>query len=223
MPSTRKQRYLLDGDDLIKEQFMTPVNSRVLLQGLNAANPGIMLDPSIGGTGTGSYTNQKLLYYDATAGRIMSSEHDISLLNNVREIVDPFHTGNFSATTPVDRNTLLAAAELSVLHPTFVLPVNCQWVYFKAQWAFNINTEIGGVTNIVVKMGTDSAPLSDLSSLYSGPFGGGSYWHTWSAEGVVPEAHRLESPLVIGIIVTGAGDNPGVRSGIIHVDYKPVA
>ena len=69
----RKQRYVLDFDDLLKEGFLTQANAGALIRGLNKSGSEDLLSVEVGGLGNNLFTNGQPIIFNASLNRFVSA------------------------------------------------------------------------------------------------------------------------------------------------------
>lgn len=70
----RKERYMLDVDDVLQESFFTKTNSERLIDGVNESEAETKFVTAVGGTNNDTFIDGKFLVYNATTKKITSSD-----------------------------------------------------------------------------------------------------------------------------------------------------
>lgn len=223
----RQQRYVLDIDDVVRQGFLTQANSEELLRGLTASGTTAALGVKAGGTGSLTFADKELIYYDAAAKRLKSSGFNFDILSQIASAPgNPWNTGVVLRNDGVDRVTALdSGVDVRVLTQSVSRPADSQWVLIKAVLSFMVDqsgTPVA-VNEIKFRIGGESSEPSGLCKSFSGPFSVGadsSYLVNWHGELLVPNNHLLDDPFQLDIFVRGTADVPSTRMGYIHYETR---
>lgn len=227
-PERRKQKYLLNGDDVVDRSFAEdPSNAENLVAGLNESGQPVPLAVAMGGLGNKAFTDQELIYYDATAQAFLPVGITKAQLDVVTggSLHTPFHSDEIYANDGVDTTTPLPAGELQVVNQTANLPAGHSWVAVFVSFQFRFKQSEGGpVTAVSVRFEDDPFAPSEFASLtpaasWEGASGSdASEVINWIGFGKVPEEYANNSTLNLKVFMTGTGsesDQPEMRAVVV--------
>lgn len=221
-PGRRKQRYVLDIDDVVKRGLMTKANAEELLRGLNASASTVALSVPVGGTNNGVFTDQQLLKYDAATGKIISAGFT-GVLPGGNSVFVPHETGAIYSDQSVDK-TSKANVEMPIAIHNLDLPVNSRWSDVLVTFQFAMDSLNASMTGLEVRFGADPTPpvgfiQPDKTLLYQVGASPDNLSVTWQAMGAVPDANAFDDPLIITLFGV-PNDNPSYRTVITRASYR---
>jgi hypothetical protein len=217
----RKQRYLLDIDDVIRRGFMTEENSRAFLEGINQSGTDAHLAVPYGGTNNHVFADQELLRYDAPTRRIVSAGIT-GVLSGASSVFLPSVTGTIYNKDGVNLMNS-SSVSMTIAEQLFFLPANHRWTEFMMVFQFRLTDSNPQVTGLEVLLGGGGIQPSHILSpsaatVYQVQGAPDSSTITWMAMGRVPPEHELNSQLAVRLI--GAPqDVPSERSVITRIGY----
>lgn len=221
-PGNRKQRYVLDIDDVVKDGFMTKDNAEALIRGINGSGGMVKLAVPFGGTNNGVFTDQELVKYDAATGKIVSAGFT-GVLPGGNSIFIPRETGTLYSNSGVDTTTK-SAAEMVIADQSFALPANSQWSDLMIVFQFAMNDLNPQVTGLEVRIGGDATPPIGFIQpakplLYQVGASPDNLSVTWIGMGQVPLSRAFDSPLQVRLYGSPQ-DITSYRSVITRASYR---
>lgn len=220
MSGPRKQRYVLDVDDLVRRGFMTKANADQLLLGINESETDQNLAVIAGGTNNREFVDQELLLYDAVNKRFVSSGYTPLTISQASVFV-PYVTGILFSDSGVDKsNTSLSTTVL--VNQSFSLPENALWVDLDLSFGFCVSGASSTMSALEVLIGNDSGSSPLIKTSYTGPYtglAGDQSYVSWRATGSIPTTHQLDNPL--SIFVRGIPqDLAAARSCVTRMSFR---
>lgn len=227
MPSSgrRKQRYVLDIDDVVRAGFMTKTNEEALMRGINASEGTVQLSVPFGGTNNALFNDQELIMYDAATQKLVSSGLT-GLLPGGQSVFYPWETGVLYSKQGVDLSTV-SASEVAIVDQTFTLPNNnTVWSDLLMHFSFRLNVGSVNLTGLRILLGDDVTEPSTIISpdktfLYRLDDEVDYIYVQWTAMGHVPAAHIFDSELHVRLMAVPS-DAPGFRTCLTRVSYRGV-
>jgi len=224
----RKQRYVLDIDDIVRRGFMTKANAEALLAGATESGTDVPLGVVAGGSGSKLFDDKELIYYDAVAKRFKSSGYAFDILGQITATPgNPWNTGVVVSSDGVDNVTILDPVnDIPVLQQSVTRPADSKWVYYRVVFSFFVDDSESpeAVTEIKLRFGDDAVDPVGVCKTFSGPFTvktvDDSYLVTWQVEGIMPDDRSLDDPFLITVFMVGAGDDPSKRSGYVYLETR---
>lgn len=203
-PGTRKQRHVLDIDDVVRSGFMTQANAEALVRGLNGSGGTVQLAVPLGGTNNGVFTDQELLKYDAVTGKIVSAGIT-GVLPGGQSVFVPRETETFYSSSGLDTTTT-STLEIVIAEQSFSLPANSQWSDLMV--VFQTALPPGGsVTGLQVRLGGASPPgdvfpptgfiQPSTSRIYGAGVSPDTSELTWIGMGHIPSGRASDSTMVV--------------------------
>lgn len=201
-PGNRKQRYILDIDDVVKDGFMTKANAEALIRGVNGSGGVVKLGVPFGGTNNASFNDQELLKYDAITGKIVSAGFS-GVLPGGNSIFIPRETGTIYANNGVDQINS-SATEMVLASQSFSLPANSLWSDLMVTFQTQLNASFPSVGGLEVRLGNDATPPSGFfqpnkTLFWIAQVPGDNSSVTWLGMGQIPLARAFDDPLVVNL------------------------
>lgn len=221
-PGNRKQRYILDIDDVVKDGFMTKANAEALIRGINGSSGVVKLSVPFGGTNNATFVDQEVLKYDAASGKIVSAGFT-GVLPGGNSVFIPRETGTIYTDLGVDKMTK-SGVEMVIASQNFDLPANSQWSDLMVTFQFAMNDVNPSVTGLEVRLGDDATPPVGFvqppkTLLYQVGASPDNVAVTWLAMGHIPLARSFDTTLNVNLY--GAPqDLPSYRSVITRASYR---
>jgi hypothetical protein len=227
MPTSvsRKQRYVLDVDDLVRQGFMSQENADALLHGLNASATAA-LDTAHGGTNnvTAAFVDQQLLKYDATTRKIVSAGIT-GVIPGGYTVFIPRETQTVYTVGAVNNSEISVDAIPMVLASTqLVLPVNAQWSDVLVWFQFRLTQTALSMGGLRLTIGPDNEELTTLvqpssTRIYTAGATPDEQWVTWVSMGQIPDSYALDTDLQLKLW-GAASDVPEARSAGFRISYR---
>jgi len=201
MSGPRKQRYVLDIDDVVRRGLMTRNNADELIAGLNTSETEKQVAVVVGGTNNNSFIDNELIIYDAINKRFASSGYTPQTIG-LASVFVPYITGVSFNNAGVDL-TNNASDSITLVNQSFTLPPNAFWVELDLTFGFQIAGADSSMTGLAVYFGSDPGAAVSILTTYPGPYvivdESDSAWVSWKATGSIPLAHILDDPLTVTI------------------------
>lgn len=221
-PGNRKQRYILDIDDVVKDGFMTKANAEALIRGINGSGGVVKLGVPFGGTNNAAFTDQELLKYDALTNKIVSSGVT-GVLPGGQSVFIPWETQVQYADQSVD-STSKSVSEMEIGTFSFPLGANAVWSDLLLVFQFALNAANPSMTGLrillndeVIEPSTILCPQKTL--LYQVEPASDTMVHTWVAMGSIPPSQNFNDPLVVHLLGVPQ-DLPNFRKCMVRLSSR---
>jgi hypothetical protein len=222
--STRKQRYLLDVDDLVRSGFWSPTNADSTVQGINQ-NGTRSWSVARGGTNNGTFTDGRFIVFDQTRQAHVSSPYSIA---DLAGLLNFSNSGLYTGAVTVSgvNQTALSDTGVEVANLTAQLPTDGQWTWARVVFTSWI-TGPGALSNLSVALaGQVGLPTGWVCS-YAGPWqvtvDGQESQIVWMAEGPIPAAVAADTLLAFTLSASGSGgvgDDTSRRGAYVIAYYR---
>lgn len=221
-PGNRKQRYILDIDDVVKDGFMTKANAEALIRGINGSGGVVKLGVPFGGTNNAAFTDQELLKYDASTNKIISSGVT-GVLPGGQSVFIPWETQVQYADAPVDTTTK-SLSEIEIGTFSFPLGANAVWSDLLVVFQFALNSTNPSMTGLRLLLNDDVIEPSGIffpskTLLYQVEPASDTLMHTWVAMGPIPSSQNFSDPLVVRLLGIPQ-DAPNYRKAMVRLSSR---
>lgn len=221
-PGNRKQRYVLDIDDVVRRGFMTQANAENLIAGLNESGSVEKLAVAVGGTNNDTFTDQELLRYDAATGKIVSAGVTGVLPGGASAFV-PWETGALYSNSGLDTATK-SSNEILLASQTFNLPANSLWSDLMMVYNSVLGPSGTTVTGLQMRFSGVATPPSTViqmpaTHVYQVGASPDTLALTWVAMGAIPSDRQTHSVLTVNLYGKPQ-DIPGLRALLTRVSYR---
>lgn len=221
-PGNRKQRYILDIDDVVKDGFMTKANAEALIRGINGSGGVVKLSVPFGGTNNATFVDQQVLKYDAATNKIVSAGFT-GVLPGGNSVFIPRETGTLYSDFGVDKMTT-SGVEMKIANQTFSLPANSQWSDLMVTFQFALSDVNPSVSGLEVRLGDDATPPVGFlqppkTLLYQAGTTPDKVSVTWIAMGQIPLSRAFDTDLNVNLYGVPQ-DNASYRTVITRASYR---